>query len=55
MIQTIEQTDKQKMDMYMKYPKKELIKMLIECNKILYGRKPIIMKNAFDEMLKQMP
>jgi hypothetical protein len=35
MFQVKEQTDEEKMAMYMKLPKKEIIKMLIECNKIL--------------------
>jgi len=35
MYQIIEQTDKQKMKMYKKIKKKKLIKMLIECNKVI--------------------
>lgn len=42
MIQVIQQTDEEKMAMYMKLPKKEIIKMLIECNKILESRPMII-------------
>ncbi len=34
MLQIIEQTDDQKEAMYMKLPKKKIISMLIECNKI---------------------
>jgi len=34
MIQIVNQTDKQKMVMYMKLPKRKLINMLIQCNKI---------------------
>lgn len=35
MMQIIKQTDKEKMAMYMKMPKKKLVAMLIQCNKIL--------------------
>ncbi len=35
MIQIVEQTDKEKMAMYMKCSKKELAEMLIQCNKHL--------------------
>lgn len=35
MLQVIETTDKQKTKMYMKCTKKELIKMLIQANKVL--------------------
>ena len=38
MIQVIEQTDEEQMAMYMRFPKEEIIKMLIECNKILRRR-----------------
>jgi len=34
MIQIVNQTDKQKMVMYMKLPKRKIINMLIQCNKI---------------------
>ena len=35
MITIIEQTDEEKMKMYMKLPKKKLVEMLIESNKNL--------------------
>jgi len=35
MIQEIKQTDEEKMTMYMKLSKKEIIKMLIQSNKLL--------------------
>ena len=35
MIQTVEQTHEEKITMYMKYNKKELIEMLINCNLML--------------------
>lgn len=35
MVQTIEQTDEEKMAMYMKLSKKEIISMLLECQKYL--------------------
>jgi hypothetical protein len=38
MMQIIQQTDEEKMAMYMKLPKKEIIAMLIQCNKILDSR-----------------
>jgi hypothetical protein len=38
MMQVIQQTDEEKMAMYMKLPKKEIIAMLIQCNKILDSR-----------------
>lgn len=42
MYQVIKQTDEEKLAMYMKTPKKELAKMLLQCNKILdseyYGK-----------------
>ena len=37
-MQIIQQTDEEKMAMYMKLPKKEIIAMLIQCNKILDSR-----------------
>mgnify|MGYP006957146672 CR=1 FL=1 len=42
MIQIIEQTDEEKFRMYNKFSKKELIIMLIEANKHLRNREPII-------------
>lgn len=35
MIQIVEMSDKEKMKMYMKVPKKKLVEMLIQCNKHL--------------------
>lgn len=35
MMQIIQQTDEEKMVMYLKLPKKKIIEMLIQCNKIL--------------------
>lgn len=35
MVQVIEQTHEEKVEMYMKSTKKELIGMLIECNRIV--------------------
>lgn len=35
MIQRIKQTEEEKIKMYMKSSKKELVKMLINCNNIL--------------------
>ena len=40
MIQIIEQTDEEKMAMYMKCTKKELIEMLIQANKHLDSFRP---------------
>ena len=42
MIQTKEQTYQQQFDMYMGVEKEELVKMLIECNKHLQSRIPIV-------------
>ncbi len=42
MYRIIEQTDAEKMTMYMKSSKKELISMLIECNKVIDKFTPII-------------
>lgn len=41
-MRIIKQTDKEKIAMYMKVPKKKLAEMLIQCNKVLdaqYGAK----------------
>jgi hypothetical protein len=38
----IEQTDEQKTEMYMKLSKKELVSILIQCNKIIEAMKPRI-------------
>lgn len=38
MVQVIEMTDKEKLKMYMKCSKKELAKMLIESNRIVFSR-----------------
>ena len=40
MLHIIEQTQEEKLKMYMKYTKKELAKMLLECNKFLDYKKP---------------
>lgn len=39
MLQLIEQTDEEKLKMYMKCTKKELAEMLIQCNKIIDAQK----------------
>lgn len=36
-MQIVEQTEKERVKMYMKLPKKKIIEMLIECNNIIYG------------------
>ena len=41
-MQVVKQTDKQKMAMYMKLPKKKIIEMLIQCNKVLDSRKIVV-------------
>ena len=46
-MQIIEQTLKQKMAMYMKLPKKKIIEMLIECNRVLETRIPYLSDNQF--------
>ena len=38
------QTDKEKMTMYMKLSKKELIDMLIECNRVVESITPIVVE-----------
>lgn len=35
MLQVVQQTDAQRLKMYMKQPKKKLAEMLIQCNKVL--------------------
>lgn len=42
MMQIVEQTDEEKMAMYMKVSKKKLCEMLIQCNKIIDARPPEI-------------
>ena len=42
MVQIIEQTDEEKLAMYMRLPKKKLAEMLIECNKIISRINPIV-------------
>lgn len=42
MYRIIKQTDKEKMTMYMKLSKKEIISMLIECNKAIDKFIPIL-------------
>lgn len=38
MVQIVEQTDEEKLAMYLKCSKKELAKMVIECNRIIKAR-----------------
>ncbi len=47
MIQAIPMTDKEQLAMYLKLTKKELAKMLIEANKALCGRLPIVTHPPF--------
>ena len=42
MYQIVKMTDKEKMTMYMKLSKKEIIGMIIECNKVLDMITPIL-------------
>src|ERR1035437_5198646 len=49
MIQVIEQTDNQKLKMYMKVSKKKLIKMLIQANEMLHGFYPIHMSTKVND------
>jgi len=51
MFQVIEQTDEEKFNMYSKLSKKELIIMLIEANKHLNNRKPILYEYHTDYQL----
>jgi hypothetical protein len=51
MMQIIQQTDEEKIAMYMKFPKKEIIAMLIQCNKILDSR---MVLSADDENVKKV-
>lgn len=46
MIQIIQQTDEEKMAMYMKLPKKKIIEMLIQCNKLLENKMVVINTNC---------
>ena len=50
-MQIIQQTDEEKIAMYMKLPKKEIIAMLIQCNKILDSR---MVLSADDENVKKV-
>lgn len=45
MIQIVQQTDEEKMAMYMKLPKKKIIEMLIQCNKMLENKIEVIDTN----------
>lgn len=45
-MQIIKQTDRQKTTMYMKLPKKKLVNMLIQCNKIIDSMTPIVAYNT---------
>ncbi len=47
MIQIIELTHAQKVKMYMKLPKKEIIEMLIECGRVLETITPYISDHQF--------
>ena len=38
MMQVVEQTHAQKIEMFMKLPKRQIIEMLIECNRIINNR-----------------
>lgn len=42
MYQVIQQTHEEKVKMYMKLPKKQIIEMLIECNRIISIITPIV-------------
>lgn len=42
MIQVIEQTHEEKLAMYMKLPKKQVVEMLIECNRIIRAITPTV-------------
>jgi hypothetical protein len=46
MLQTIEQSDKEKLKMYMGLKKKKLAKMLIQANKIIASQPIITYTNA---------
>jgi len=41
-MQIVQQTDKEKLAMYMKVKKKQLAEMLIQCNKIIDANFPIV-------------
>lgn len=41
-LQIVDQTHEEKLEMYLKLPAKQVAEMLIECNKIIDGRKPTI-------------
>jgi len=41
-MQIVEQTDEEKLAMYMKCKKKQLAKMLIQCNKIIDANFPVV-------------
>ena len=42
MIQVVPQTKKQRKDMYMKMPKKELVRMIMECVRIIESIDPCV-------------
>ena len=50
MIQVIEQTDKEKMKMYMTVSKKNLIKMLIQCEKIMEDYRKMFKINPYEKI-----
>jgi len=54
MWQVIEQTDEEKTAMYMKMPKEDIVKMLIQCNKILNSRIPqVVQLNSCQHNFRQ--
>lgn len=55
MMQVIQQTDEEKMAMYMKLPKKKIIEMLIQCNKILDSRMVVNENFAQPAVISSLP
>jgi urease beta subunit len=51
MMQIVEQTHEEKLAMYMKLPKKQLAKMLIECNTLL-DKHGVIITNTGDKPIQ---
>lgn len=54
-MQIIQQTDEEKMAMYMKLPKKKIIEMLIQCNKILDSRYGVNENFAQPAVISSLP
>lgn len=56
MVQVIEQTDEEKMAMYMAMPKEKIAAMLIECNKIIksYSSKPVLMPTPPNPLIQKV-